>query len=290
MDIGMRRVLHAVVPVELEFPAAMESSLREVLEGEYDAPYFGDGLTIVDVGANVGSFSLWADLRWPRSTIHAYEPNPSTFDMLVRNVGHLPNIRCEQVAVYTSEHATERLISRYAGDGEAGLVDAMATTWRALPTARMMDVPVRAPRDLPAADIVKVDAEGSEALIVEGLRLERTSLLLVEYQNLDNLERIMRATRGRMELIRHTSHPWDPLLKSGEYRLELRGDRYGTMVLGRLDTPRLRRGAPPATARTPSAAGERLRAALRSLPRLIARAARTRVMGLRRRSSVRTPD
>ncbi len=142
----------------------MESSLREVLEGEYDAPYFGDGLTIVDVGANVGSFSLWADLRWPRSTIHAYEPNPSTFDMLVRNVGHLPNIRCEQVAVYTSEHATERLISRYAGDGEAGLVDAMATTWRALPTARMMDVPVRAPRDLPAADSSRSTRKGPRRL------------------------------------------------------------------------------------------------------------------------------
>jgi hypothetical protein len=125
LNIGMRRVLHAVVPVELEFPAAMESSLREVLEGEYDAPYFGDRLTIVDVGANVGSFSLWADLRWPQSTIHAYEPNPTTFDMLVRNVGHLPNIRCEQVAVYPSEHATERLISRYAGDGEA----AWSTRW-----------------------------------------------------------------------------------------------------------------------------------------------------------------
>src|SRR4051812_9127159 len=147
----MRRVLHAVVPVELEFPAAMESSLREVLEGEYDAPYFGDGLTIVDVGANVGSFALWADLRWPRSTIHAFEPNPSTFDMLVRNVAHLPNIRCEQVAVYPSHHATERLISRYAGDGEAGLGDAVAKTSRAAPTPPIIGPPARAPPALAPA-------------------------------------------------------------------------------------------------------------------------------------------
>src|SRR5215217_6924918 len=138
----MRKTLPAVVPVEFELPAAMERSLREVLGGEYDAPYFGHGLTIVDVGANVGAFSVWADLRWPRSTIHAYEPHPGTFEMLVRNVGHLSNVRCERVAVYPSERATEPLISRYAGDGEAGLVDAMATTWRTLPVERMVEVPV----------------------------------------------------------------------------------------------------------------------------------------------------
>jgi hypothetical protein len=203
--------------------------------------------------------------------------------MLARNVGHLPNVRCEQVAVYPSEHATERLISRYAGDGEAGVVDAMTSTWRALPPERIIDVPVRAPRDLPAADIVKVDAEGSEALIVEGLQLDETSLLLVEYQHLENFERIMRATRGRMEVIQHSSHPWDPLLKRGEYRPELRGDRYGTMVLGRLNTPKLRRGA--ASAPPSSPAGDGLRAALRPLPRLFEEAARRRVMRLRDRWS-----
>lgn len=264
----MKRTLSAVVAVELEFAAAIEGSLRQVLEGEYDAPFFGDGLTILDVGANVGAFSLWADLRWPRSTIHAYEPHPRTFEMLTRNVGHLPNIRCEQVAVYPSERDTEPLISRYTGDGEAGLVDAMATTWRSLPPDRVIEVPVIAPEALPAADIVKIDAEGSEAVIVERLDLARVSLLLLEYQNVDNLQRILRATRGRFELVRHDSHPWAALLGNREYRPELRGDRYGTIVLSRAHGGSLRRGAPAPLAQR-SVAGEWLRPALRAMLRRV---------------------
>jgi FkbM family methyltransferase len=259
----VRRTLSLIVPVELEFPGAMEESLRQVLAGEYDVPFFGEGLTVLDVGANVGAYCLWADRRWPRSTIHAYEPHPGTFDMLVRNVGHMPNVHCRQAAVYPSDRATEALISRYAGDGEAGLVDAMATTWRDMPPERVIQVPVLRPGDLPSADIVKIDAEGSEAAIVEALDLERTSLLVLEYQNLGTLERILAATRGRFDVVRHESHPWSPLLGNREYRRELRGDRYGMIAFAREHDGRLRRGVPPAAARGPSAR-ERLRAALRS--------------------------
>jgi FkbM family methyltransferase len=265
---------------------------RESLIGcrHEDAPYFGHGLTIVDVGANVGAFSVWADLRWPRSTIHAYEPHPGTFEMLVRNVGHLSNVRCERVAVYPSERAIDPLISRYEGDGEAGLVHAMATTWRTLPVERMVEVPVLAPAKLPEADIVKVDAEGSEAAIVEGLDLQRTSLLLVEYQNLENLDRIMRATAGRFDTVRQSSHPWNPLLKDADYRRELRDDRYGTLIQARLRTPKLRRGGPGPPAWQPSLTDVGLRAALRSLPGLTAGALRTRLRGLARRRPLRQPD
>src|SRR5262245_45123028 len=31
--------------------------------------------TIVDIGANIGLFSLWARHNFPNATIHAYEPN-----------------------------------------------------------------------------------------------------------------------------------------------------------------------------------------------------------------------
>jgi hypothetical protein len=158
-------------------------------------------------------------------------------------------VHCEQAAVYPSERATEWLISRYAGDGEAGLVDVMSTTWRALPADRIIEVPVIAPGELPAADIVKVDAEGSEAAIVEGLDLERVSLLLLEYQNVDNRRRILEATRGRFEIVRHDAHPWSALLGNRDYRPELQGDEYGTIVLSRVRGGRLRRGAPAGSER-----------------------------------------
>jgi FkbM family methyltransferase len=42
--------------------------------------------TILDVGANVGFFSLCARNFYPQAKIHAYEPNPRAFSFLKRNV------------------------------------------------------------------------------------------------------------------------------------------------------------------------------------------------------------
>ena len=39
--------------------------IKDVLEGEYEAGFDGVGLDILDIGANVGSFALWATARWP---------------------------------------------------------------------------------------------------------------------------------------------------------------------------------------------------------------------------------
>ncbi|MGW0374201.1 amino acid adenylation domain-containing protein, partial [Streptomyces coeruleorubidus] len=45
-----------------------------------------DGDTILDVGANIGLFTLFAGSRCPGARIHAFEPIPPVFDSLRRNV------------------------------------------------------------------------------------------------------------------------------------------------------------------------------------------------------------
>src|SRR5947207_3356176 len=123
------RVLACRVPVALEFPEEMAGAVAEVLAGEYESGHFGEGLTVVDLGANVGAFSVWASRRWPGSTIHAYEPHPDTFAMLVRNVAGLANVVCHQEAVYPDAAGEQPFFSRYPGDGESGLVDALRSTF-----------------------------------------------------------------------------------------------------------------------------------------------------------------
>lgn len=44
-----------------------------------------DGV-IVDIGANIGAMTVDFASQWPQIKIHAYEPNPSTFEVLKRNV------------------------------------------------------------------------------------------------------------------------------------------------------------------------------------------------------------
>ena len=44
---------------------------------------------ILDIGANIGAFALWAIGRWPGCRLHCYEPLPANFDMLRQNLAHL---------------------------------------------------------------------------------------------------------------------------------------------------------------------------------------------------------
>src|SRR5687768_4620858 len=106
-------LMTAHVPVALEVPIEMRGAVAKVLEGEYEAGFFGEGLTILDIGANVGSFSIWANLRWPRSTIHAYEPHPGTFAILSRNLSNLSNVKSYNVAVYPIDRDQAMFFARY---------------------------------------------------------------------------------------------------------------------------------------------------------------------------------
>ena len=56
--------------------------------------------TVLDIGANVGVFSLWARKFFPHALIHAYEPNPAVFRFLKANFDQLtstPIAHCEGV-------------------------------------------------------------------------------------------------------------------------------------------------------------------------------------------------
>ncbi len=82
-------IYEARIPVALDVPEAMHWAIKDVLEGEYECGFDGQGFDILDVGANVGSFAVWASLRWPGSRIGSYEPHPGTFDYLRRNTAGL---------------------------------------------------------------------------------------------------------------------------------------------------------------------------------------------------------
>lgn len=62
-------------------PAAVSDGERQFLES-YD---FGDGDTL-DVGANIGLVTLYIARRFPKRTVHAFEPNPSAYDSLRGNI------------------------------------------------------------------------------------------------------------------------------------------------------------------------------------------------------------
>jgi FkbM family methyltransferase len=217
----------ARVPVALEFPDEMSGVVGSVLAGEYESGYFGRNLTILDVGANVGSFAIWANLRWPNSTIHAYEPHPSTFQMLIRNVGHYPNVACHRTAVFPSDKKEDLFFSRYPGDGEAGLVTHIDRFFDNVSIDKTVLVPLIHPKDLPRCDILKIDAEGAEAAILSNLGVTDISLILLEYHDLQSRRVIEDRLKTDFVLEYEDRYPWSDVLPRPHYRKELAGDYYG---------------------------------------------------------------
>jgi FkbM family methyltransferase len=222
-----RKIFYAGIPVTLECPDEMEYATNKVLKGEYESGYFGAGLTILDIGANVGSFSIWASMRWPRSQIHAYEPNPETFKMLTSNVSFLPNVACHNVAVSPSGKENEPFFSRYVGDGEAGLVTYLEETFERMPHEKILSVSVCHPKDLPECDVIKIDVEGAEAAILENMNLDHVSLILLEYQYDKNRISIMRLLKDNFTLERENRFEWKRHLPASGYRRDLQGDYFG---------------------------------------------------------------
>jgi FkbM family methyltransferase len=240
--MSTKRLRFATVPIAFEFPDEMAAEVTAVLAGEYEAGYFGAGLTVVDIGANVGSFTLWSHLRWPNSIVHAYEPQPETYATLLRNVGWLPNVHCHEKAVYPDEGSQLDFYSRYSGDGESGLVAYIGETFEDLARDNIIQVPVLHPRDLPACDILKIDVEGGEARILESMDLSGVSLILLEYQNLANRDAIQSLLNGKFVCEFEDRHPWRDVLPKTGYRKDLIGDAYGRMFfvnqqLNRLTLP-----------------------------------------------------
>ena len=229
----------AQVPLVLDCPEQMHAAVKYVLEGEYESHHDGFGLDILDIGANVGSFARWADLRWPGSTIRCYEPNPGTFAYLRRNTEGRANIRITNAAVYPGVGKREPFFARYDGDGEAGLVAYATDTFRAGAVTSSIEVDVIAPETLPSADIVKLDVEGAEAAILSHLDLSRTSLVLAEFQNANNRAAMQAVLARDFTVVLDEACPWDPILDYLDYRADLKGDVYGRMFYVRRGMTRL---------------------------------------------------
>ena len=170
----------ALWPADYIGPKLAPDHCGDVLAGSYDVPYYPKSPpTILDIGANIGAFARWAVRRWPGCTIHCYEPQAGNFKLLTRTwKGMLradPNILLHEMAV-TNGSSPVHLVPGELNCGEAHLVETGGEIVEATPAGL-----------LPVADILKMDTEGCEPLILDGLyragRLQEFAAIMLEYHN-----------------------------------------------------------------------------------------------------------
>lgn len=156
---------------------------------------------IVDVGADIGAFSVYAWLQCPQATIHAFEPSSRALPLLWRNVKDLP------VEVHTygldNSNRTETLHHSAAGYVADSINPCEYNSLVGSEQIELRDFAAEMRRlGLDEIDILKVDAEGCEVPILESMVGAGISpaWLYVEFHHEDD-------RRAIDELLRPT-HKW----------------------------------------------------------------------------------
>ena len=176
-------VLEGRVGLHDHYVAELASSQRERTLARLVADAVPPGGTVLDVGAHLGYVSIVAArAAGARGRVLAVEPNPDTLPLLERNLAANGVSGVVQVVPYAlSDHqGSGSLHLSPSGDGSSPHAN-VATTG---PTVSVRSTTAAALLGERAVDVVKIDVEGAELAVLDGLApvLERSpsAVLFVE--------------------------------------------------------------------------------------------------------------
>lgn len=144
--------------------------LREMWGGHdsYEIAGLDDVRTVVDIGANIGTFAILVAHLYPHAFVRAFEPEPENYALLVRNIeANGMGDRIETIAAAVSDHRNG--IDLHPGHGLTHMCTALpgqrceANPGHDAHTVRSDSVTLDdALAGLERVDLLKVDCEGSE--------------------------------------------------------------------------------------------------------------------------------
>lgn len=145
--------------------------------------------TVIDVGANIGQFSVAALKTFQDVTVYAFEPLPDAAARFRRNTAGLRGVALQEVALGASAGTATLRVS--ANSVSSSLLPMKPAHGEAFPdstTVASVDVPVTtldgalAGSTLPRPVLLKVDAQGYEAHVLRGAAatLAQVDYVLIE--------------------------------------------------------------------------------------------------------------
>ncbi len=130
------------------------------------------GDTVIDVGADIGWFTvLAAQLVGERGKVIAFEPDPETFAILQRNVAvnGFKNVVLEQKAL-SNKHDRLKLFLAQENRGDNRIFDFGDKRQSVEVEALSFDEYARSLNPPLKVDFVKIDTQGAEGVIIEGMK------------------------------------------------------------------------------------------------------------------------
>lgn len=128
------------------------------------------GMTVMDVGANLGYYTLLlGDAVGPSGHVIAIEPIPQTIELLKKTIGLNGMAGWVQLVSAAAAGPGTSAVAMYVPENEP-----KNAAINAMPLEGAIQVPAvsvdELTRDLPRLDLVKIDAEGAERVIIDGMR------------------------------------------------------------------------------------------------------------------------
>jgi len=218
--------MHELILPDGEVYAACATDVIEQRSYPFPADDSGQmARSVVDLGAHAGEFTIMAAARWPRATIHAFEPNPQILPLLYQNCRPYSNIVIYEQAVDVKPGRNQL----YSCNGVSVAAALLLEPPGGLPDGRQWvcaDVEVVGPDAVLALipDVLKIDIEGPESVVIEamGKAIERIGRIYVEFhgetvrRHLDQLllpthclaySRILQPQQGELMYVRREIAP-----------------------------------------------------------------------------------
>lgn len=178
-------LLHRISLLGLNYGWATVEKSGEEYALRYAARQLPDAQIVVDVGANLGDWTLAAQRTWPRATVHAFEPAHDVHEQLLERV---PGAVCMRAALGDVE--TEAVL--YAVAGQTGLSSLHHRDLAAhdLTMAATESVPVLtldtycANAGVDRIDYLKIDAEGHDFAVLKGaaMLLQNRAIQFIQFE------------------------------------------------------------------------------------------------------------
>ena len=131
--------------------------------------------TVLDIGANVGQFTVAVAKMFPGVQVHSFEPVPECFMRLRKNVSKLKNVSVYQLALGDTDGETVCHINSHSQS--SSILPLSKEHCAAFPNAReISQVPIKisrldtifATRKIDSPNLLKIDVQGYEANVLRG--------------------------------------------------------------------------------------------------------------------------
>jgi len=161
--------------------------IREIfVNEEYRFKNTSTNPVIIDCGANIGMSVLYFKRCYPQATIIAFEPNPTTYNLLNKNVAsfQLKNVTLHNLALANAQGT----IPFHFNEDKGTLTGSIQSNRGG---ERVIDVKCEKLssfiNEFPHVDLIKMDVEGAELKIVEDIMqsgaISKVKELIVEYHH-----------------------------------------------------------------------------------------------------------